>query len=65
MSGATGAGFFGNNAAAAEFDIVWMRAEGDERARGLADREVSPAVFMGRFRCRLHRVDQWFLDLQR
>ena len=45
---AAGAGFARDHAAAAEFDVVGMRAKGQQR-RG----------FRQGFRCRLHRNGQW------
>ena len=52
MRRAAGAGFFRNDATAAEFDVVGMRAEGQQR-RG----------FRTGFRCRLHRHALWYRDL--
>ena len=48
MGGPAGAGLAGDDAAAGKFDVVGMRAKGEER-RG----------FRRGFRCRLHRSGQW------
>ncbi len=50
---ATGAGLARDHAAAAEFDVVGMRAEGQQRRE-----------FKG-VRCRLHRIVQWYRGLQK
>ncbi len=49
MGASAGLGFQRDHAAAAEFDVVRVRAKRQERRR-----------FSGGFRCRLHRNGQWY-----